>query len=242
MTANLLSTATDILNRVAAEVGLDPVVDPYSTTDRNFIQMTYLLNIAGEELCQLYPWETLVRKHSITTTVISDGEYDLPDDYLYMINQTGWEKTQEIPLFGPMSAQQWSYQLNQDFNPIYANFRIQQGKFNIYPPTDGLEISFEYICRCWVLDADTGDTVSDRVNQGADIPLFDRTLISRMVKVKYLEAKNLDTTKAQADLNQMFQQLTSHDKGAPMLNAGRGGSWSRRYLNGWNAPDTGYGF
>ena len=45
------STATQILNRVAAEIGLAPVSDPYSSQDPAFIQMRYLLNVAGEELC-----------------------------------------------------------------------------------------------------------------------------------------------------------------------------------------------
>ena len=76
---------------------------------------------------------------------------------------------------------------------------------------------------------------------GADTPLFDRTLLSRMLKVKFLEAKGLDTAKAQADLNQIFGALTSHDKGAEILRAGRT-SRGFPYLDGFNSvPDTGYG-
>jgi hypothetical protein len=58
-----------------------------------------------------------------------------------------------------------------------------------------------------------------------------------MLKVKWLEAKNFDTTKAQADLNQIFSLLTESDKGAPVLNmAGhRGRLWSM------NTPSTGFG-
>jgi hypothetical protein len=245
MGAILLSTATDILNRVAAEVGLDPVTDPYTTTDKDFRQMTYLLNIAGEELCQLYPWEALVKEHGIVTQDTDTGDYDLPDDFLYMINQTGWERSQSVQLYGPLSAQDWQYLIGRDLvsQTIYASFRIMQGKFSIFPqpPPNNLDIHFEYICRCWVIDSSTGNTTTDKVDQGADTPLFDRTLISRMVKVKWLEAKNLDTTKAQADLDQAFRMLTSHDKGAKVLTAGRG-TRGYPYLNSWSSvPDTGYG-
>ena len=207
--------------------------------------MTYLLNIAGEELCRLYPWEFLVRDHGILTQAGDSGKYDLPDDFLFMTNQTGWERSENTPLNGPLSAQEWQYLLGRDLvtQTIYASFRIQQGKFDIFPqpPPADLDIHFEYICRCWVADSDTGNTTTDRVTSGGDVPLFDRTLITRMLKVKYLEAKNLDTTKAQADLNQIFQMTTGQDKGAPVINA----SCANRdfpYINNFfNTPDTGYG-
>jgi hypothetical protein len=74
----------------------------------------------------------------------------------------------------------------------------------------------------------------------SDKPLFDKTLITRALKVKYLEAGGFDTTKAQDDYNQIFKFLTGTDKGAPVLNAGRGrGSFP--YLSMNNVGDTGYG-
>jgi hypothetical protein len=255
MTANLRATANDILNRVAAEVGLEPVSDPYGSAQQEFKQMTYLLNIAGEELCQSYPWEFLTREHNIVTGSGDTGNYDLPDDFLYMINQTGWERAENVPLFGPLSPQDWQYLLGRDLvsYTIYASFRVQQGAFSIFPqpPPENLDIHFEYICKNWVIDSSQGGagtrsgvtdfTLTDRVAVGADTPLFDRTLLSRMLKVKFLEAKGLDTSKAQADLNQSFQLLTSHDKGAEIVNMGRN-SRLFPYLDGYrNTPDTNYG-
>ena len=126
---------------------------------------------------------------------------------------------------------------------IYASFRLQQGKFTIFPqpPPNGLDIHYEYISNAWVEDSTNPGNYIDRVKKGADTPLFDRTLLSRLLKVKFLEAKGMDATKAQADLNQSFGLLTAHDKGAGILTAG----CNRRgfpYLSGFdNTPDTGYG-
>jgi hypothetical protein len=246
MTANLTATANDILNRVAAEVGLATATDPWASGQQEFNQMAVLLNIAGEELSQLFQWEFLMKEHQIFTVPKDSGDYPLPDDFLYMINQTGWERSENVPLSGPLSPQEWQYLLGRDLvsETIYASFRIQQGEFTIFPqpPPTGLDIHFEYISRNWVINSgyELGAT-QDRVKQGADTPLFDRTLISRALKVKFLEAKGLDSTKAQADLNQTFDLLTSHDKGAGIMSAGR----NRRgfpYLNGFTSvPDSGYG-
>ena len=243
MAAILLATANDTLNRVAAETGLDTDPDPFASSEKVFIQMRYLLNVAGEELIQNYAWETLVKSHEIVT----DGseEYDLPDDFLYMLNQTGWERTQTIPMVGPLSPQDWTCLLGRDLTggSLYASFRINDGVLKLMPlpvPSD-LEISFEYMSRNWVLDSTTGTTYIDACQVGSDTPQLDRTLLSRYLKVKFLEAKGLDSTKAQADLNHIFGLLTARDKGAAILNTGSG--WrGYPYLNGTTSvPDSGYG-
>lgn len=238
------STATQILNRVAAEIGLAPVSDPYSSQDPAFIQMRYLLNVAGEELCLSYPWQVLVKSHEIITQDTDTGDYPLPDDFLYMINQTGWERSENMPLLGPLSAQEWAYLLGRDLvtSTIYASFRIADGLFKLFPqpPTAGLNINFEYINRNWVNDVEN-TTTTDNVAKGTDVPLFDRTLISRYLKVKMLEAKGFDSTAAQRDFAQTYGFLTGLDKGARVLNAG--GRVGFPYLNMWtNVPDTRYGF
>ena len=241
MTATVRSSANDILNRVAVETGLDEVTDPFTSGDKNFVQMKALLNIAGEELCDLYDWEFLTRVHSIVTDSLDSGDYALPTDYLKMLNQTGWEAVNQNPLNGPLSAQEWRCLVASTVNsPIYVSFRLREGYFSILPQpvTDGLEISFEYQSRNWVIDSSDGTTKVQTCNDGADIPLFDKTLISRYLKVKWLEAKGLDSTKAQADLNQCFGLKTERDKGAPILNVS-----SRRSggLGNMNVPWTNYG-
>lgn len=245
MSANLTATANQIINRVAVETGLPPSADPYASQDEAFKQLQYLLNICGEELSQLYPWEFLVGQQEINTNATDSGNYPLPDDFLYMLNQTGWDRTNNVPLFGPISAQQWQYLLGRDLvtETIYASYRIKDGMFSLFPqpPADGVDIFYEYVGRNWVLDSTTGDTLTHEVMIGGDTPLFNSTLISRLLKVKFLEAKGFDTAKAQDDFNAMYQQLTSHDKSAPILNGGRSrGAFP--YLNGYySTPDSGFG-
>lgn len=241
MTATVRATANDILNRVAVELGLDAVPDPFASTDKNFVAMKTLLNIAGEELIQLHPWQFLIKNEQFTTVVPGDdGDYDFPADYHRMVNQTHWETTNQRQLTGPLTPQQWQYLTNSNItSALDVSFRLRDGSFSIFPqpPEDGLEISYEYISRNWVIDSTNGTTMLSQCVQGADTPLFDRTLLGRMLKVKWLEMKNFDTTKAQADLNQIFSLLTESDKGAPVLNmAGRRG---RAFS--MSVPDTGFG-
>lgn len=242
MPAQLTATANDILNRVAAEVGLEQVSDPWTDEDKSFIQMKALLNIAGEELSQNYPWEFLIKEHSFVTDGV-DNEYTLPSDFLYIVNQTGWDRTNDVPLVGPLSPQEYQYLVSSESSGsnIYISFRFNEGVFKVLPDdSSGKTIAFEYVSRNWVLDSTTGNTYRDSVADGADTPQFDRTLLSRYLKVKFLEAKGFDSTKAQADLNHTFMLMTARERGSPILNAGRC-SGSFAYLNSTSIPTSGYG-
>tara|TARA_R110000737_G_scaffold60697_2_gene87506 strand:- start:2428 stop:3168 length:741 start_codon:yes stop_codon:yes gene_type:complete len=245
MSVTSKATAAHIINRVASEVGLATTSDPYASTEDHFVQMTYLLQTCGEELCLAYPWEFLTESHQITTVAATDtGDYALPADFQYMIAQTGWEHANNVPLGGPLTPQDWTYLVGRDLSSstIYASFRLREGQFSVFPqpPPDGLDINFEYQRRTWVSSVSSGLDVADIV-VSTDVPYFDRTLISRMLKVKFLESKGFDTTKAQDDFNQIYGFITGKDKSAEIVNAGgRGGSVP--YLNSYrNVGDTGFG-
>jgi len=240
VSGTIRATANDILNQVGVEVGLDPAVDPFSSNDQSYSQLSYLINTAGEELSYLYPWEFLRKKATIITT--GANSYDLPDDFLYLLNQTVWDYDEDEPLVGPITPQNWAELEARDTAGTTAvYFRMVDDQIALYPEAiaAGKTIKFEYINRNWVLDSDTGTSYKDKVTTGADIPQFNRTLLGRMLKVKFLEAKGFDTTKAQADLNQAFGLMTARNKGAPILSIAP--SRRGKLINSYNAPDSGYG-
>ena len=108
-------------------------------------------------------------------------------------------------------------------------------------PPNGLDINFEYQRRTWVRDSVDPTMFKADVVVGADVPLFDRTLITRMLKMKWLESKGFDTTKPQDDFNQAYDFLCGKDQGAEILSAGRNGR-SFPYLDSYrNTPDKGFG-
>ena len=236
--------AGDIINRVAVEVGLAKVVDPYSSQDDNFIQLRELLNIAGDELLYMYSWSACSRVAAVDTSVDASGVYPFPVDFQRITNQTAWELNNRIPVIS-LSAQQWAMmegrQLAKD--TIYAKFRIQQGKFTIFPQPapPNLLINYEYFSVNWVTDGTVVGLLKAECTQPADVPFFPRLVISRYLKLKWLQAKGLDATIAQDDFNQIFDNITGVDKGAPVLNAGSG-VYGVPLLNGWdNIGDTGFG-
>ena len=239
-----LYIANDIINRVAVEVGLLSVADPLSSVDETFIQLSELLNAAGQELVELHPWQTLVKVFSLTTADTDSGTYELPADFSYMIDQTGWDRSNRVAIGGPLSAQDWSYLDGRDLvsQSIYASFRLVDNKFDLYPqpPPDGLDIRFEYINRNWAQEQGTGDP-KDLVTVGSDIVLYEPILIIKLLKVKFLQAKGFDTSAASLELENIFNSRTGKDTGASILSASNN-SRGFPYLSPYyNTADTGYG-
>lgn len=234
MTVAAAITVNQILNRVAVEVGLASETDPYGSTSQHFVQMKQLLQSAGEELCLAHPWEFLNTDWDFTVDSTTQTEIDLPADFQSLVNGTGWNVTEESRLIGPVSPQQWDSVTNANSdNMIRDVFRIKGGKMNFYPELPlSTEISFEYQSRYFVQDATSGEAKAN-FTTGADIILFDRSLMIKYLKLMWFEAKGFDTTAAQNSFNQTFSMLVGKDKGAGIINVGRGGRLFR-YLSVMN--------
>ena len=239
-------TVNDCINRVAVEVGLTAVSDVFATNDTSFTRLQYLLTTAVQDLMIEYPWQILTRGFQHTTGPSESGDLTLPDDFGYMIPQTGWERSENVPLIGPLSAQDWTYLLGRDLvgSTIYASFRFDQNELRIFPNDpmpEGLDINFEYISRNLIQVAATDPvTYTDEAKAAADIILFPPLLITRLLKCMMLEATGFDSTRARADYEKAFSSWSAKDNSSAILSAGSNRA-GFPYLNGYNVPTTNYG-
>jgi hypothetical protein len=239
-------TAKTIINWAAPELGLPRATDPFASTDDNMVQLCALLNGAGQELVNYNDWQVLrgIYTQTVDLGTNATGIYDLPDDFGYLLNQTPWDKTNDVQVGGPLDAQEWAALDGQDLvtSSIYVSMRLVNNKLYLWPtpPPDGLNVRLEYISRNWATDS-TGTVPKDYVTESNDIVLLNPVLMKLFLKMKFKDLKGLDTTKAALDFETMFLSLTGKDQGATVLNAAGSRSLGISYLNALNAPDTGYG-
>tara|TARA_R110000822_G_scaffold78819_1_gene188780 strand:+ start:1359 stop:2105 length:747 start_codon:yes stop_codon:yes gene_type:complete len=247
MAVNRFKSINDIVNRVAIEVGLDAQTDVFAASDPAFTRLTNLMTSAVQDLMEMFDWQELVREYSYTTGVGETGDLTLPTDFAYMIDQTGWERSSNVPLIGPLSAQDWTYLLGRNLvgSTIYASFRFDQNQLRIFPndpmPT-GLQINFEYISRNLIMiSGTTPQEYTDEAQQGADIPFFPPNLLVKYLKTLYLEATGFDSQVARMAFVLAFESWQGKNKGARIVNAGRN-RFGFPYLRAlYNTPDSGYG-
>lgn len=242
-------TVNDIINRASLEVGLKESASPVTDQDELFGQMVALLDSAGQEMCELNDWPVLYRQYRIVTQDGDSGEYDLPSDFNYMIDQTGWDRTNRVAMGGPLSPQDWTYLAGRDLvsQSIFASFRQAQGKLMLYPqpPPEGIEITFEYVSRDWLQEVagvlDQPPTTTDTISDGSNLCLLPGLMMIKFLKLKWLQAKGFDYSAAAMEFDTVFQGQIGKSEGAPILSAGQNGR-NFPYLNPlFNVGDTGFG-
>jgi hypothetical protein len=240
------ATAQSIVNKVAPEVGFAPVQDITATNDPAFPSLLAALNAAAQELYTKPEggWPHLVRTWEFTTQQGDSGRYDLPDDFGWMIDQTGWDKLNEFPLAGPVTAQRWAYLTNTGAvtTTIYATFRFRENQLWLFPQDPvipDVTISLEYYSLGWALEEGQTDSPTNVVQNGSDKILFNPYVLERLTKLKFLANKGFDTTHALAEFNDAYEQWVGKEAGAPILNMGRGRGFP--FLDWRNIPETGIG-
>ncbi len=241
-------TANAIINQVASELSLPKQTSVFSSSDESFTTLISLTNACGIELLPLTRWQQLIGSDTIVTTSSDDGKYDLPSDFGYMIDQTGWEATNRRPAMGSLTAQEWTYLKGRNFtaSTIHVSFRQAESKLWIYPyalgevaTPDGLEISYEYVKRNWVYTNGQSDLPTDEISSDADLILYESHLFERLLKVRFLEAKGFDTTAAVKQLVAAADFWLGNDRSSKPINLAH--SYGVPFLGYLNIPDSGYG-
>lgn len=160
------ATAGEIINRAAREVGLQPVADPFASSDPNFLQFIGLLTSIGQELAMQHEWPQLIAE-KVITTISGKSDYELPPDFLEIINQTGWNRSTRLPVGGPLSPSEWQYLkaalTGVVFNVLFRTSAVNSsGKIfaeamRLFPTpgSSGISIAFEYRSRNWVSPINT---------------------------------------------------------------------------------------
>ena len=244
-------TAGDLINRVSIALFGTKSADPFASQDPAFIQLCTLATECGQELVQNSAWQMLISSYTFTTADGDSGIYNLPDDFAYMIDQTGWQKGtpgSPSPMAGPASAQWWSYMNSSSMigPTIYGWFRIQEGQLHLWPqpPPIGVPIRFEYISRGRVKDATStseAPVFADHVDLSADVVLFEPILFVKKLKLAWLQAKGFDTTKAEDEYLAALESWMGKDQSAPILSVTGDSPFGFRLLDQRNVPETGYG-
>lgn len=246
-------TAADIIATACIECGLAAVSDPYAVTNDEQVQMRTLLNQCGRELYTMHQWQQLVRSETISTGTQPEidaplGQYPLPDDFGYFINQTGWTPTGStgmgLPLGGPMTQQQYTYLVatNLANSVIYVSFLIAAGvlQFLPTPAPSNIDITFQYMANGWVDEHGAGTTFASKATSADDEIMFEPVLITKMLVARFKQAKGLEAGASLQQFQAMFAQFTGVNTAAPVLNLAAVSAFP--FLNPWrNVPQTGFG-
>jgi hypothetical protein len=238
-------TAAQVVNDAAVELGLTSadVAEPFGSRDANLLQLCRLLKAAGKDLVRAFAWTHLTKQHTFDT-VAAQATYSLPSDFGRLVDTTGHDRTSQAPLLGPLSAQGWqTLAASGTSGTTGLFFRLVGGDLSLYPtPSSAVTVAFEYVSRYWVQPADSGGSVptSSGPTAGTDACWFDSHLLTRALKLRFLQAKGFDATAAQDDYLSALVQAQGADGAAPILNLSGRSAGGHRLLDGGNVPEGGW--
>jgi hypothetical protein len=177
--------------------------------------------------------------------------WEPPEYFLRFISGTEWSSGLNSPIL-PLTVQQWAATQGLDITtsaiPLYA---MIFGGIRTIPSTGGAGTdvwSFYFIHKWWTILAASAPTKVEAEHYGvgdqelptqtSDWIIFDEHTISRLLKVKFLQAKGLDSTAATAEYKDALEAAKSSFTAGTLSLAKTGGF---RFIDASNAPDTGYG-
>ena len=220
-----------VIQQSMVEMGLPKPTEVVASRDATVQQMLALLNRAGADMVIGFPWEQLI-KTWVLETVEGQSEYALPSDWSYFIDQTQWDRTNHWPLLGPKTAQEWQWLKGGLLSSgPRLRYRVVAGKYELWPvpsaantPTSGSDGTFvpwtlaaEYVADTWLKSATLLNTYYSSVNSDTDILLIDPWILTAYLKLKYWEAKGLNTAAYTKDFLGTWEARIGKNKGAPML-------------------------
>lgn len=222
-----------VIQQSMTEMGLPKPAEVVTSQDATAQQMLALLNRVGNDLVLGFPWEQLIKTWIVTT---EDGKanYDLPSDWSYFLDQTQWDRTNHWPLLGPKTAQEWQWLKGGLLSSgPRLRYRLNAGKFEIFPtpsptntPTNDSaatgnfypwELAMEYVADTWLKDSTKANTYYASVQADSNLVLIDPWIVTAYLKLKYWEAKGLNTAAYTKDFLGTWEARIGKNKGAPVL-------------------------
>lgn len=198
------------------------------SADTQVVQIRALLEKEGIALRKRHAWEGVTKEATHTSlaaedqgamTTIAASGFD------YIVNQTIWDRTDKLPICGPMSSQEWqAVKALAPTGPKYS-FRIRGGKLLINPtPTAGHAWAFEYVSKFWIA-ASAGTTPTKTLfTLDTDTVSLPDEIVALGLEWRWKHAKGLEYAEDFRDYEAMVKDAMGRDGGKAVLNMAGGRS------------------
>jgi hypothetical protein len=167
----------------------------YGSTDSQVLQVMALLEEEGNDLSLRNDWQALTFEASHTSLATEDQgaiATIASNGFRHIKNETIWNRSTQIPLYGPMDAAEWQAVKGITSTGPHYQYRIRGGRLIVNPtPTAGDSWYFEYVSKNWILGAD-GVTYKQYFTLDTDTFLLPEELLMMGLRWRWKKEKGLD--------------------------------------------------
>jgi len=212
----------NIVQRFANAVGVPSPSTAYANQATDVQQIIELVNQEGRSLSRRHNWQNLTFEATFTT-VATESQGTLASiiggtqQLRAIVNNTIWNRSTQVPIWGPMTRQTWQAQKALGLTGPYSEYRIRGNTLLFNPaPTAGESCYFEYVSNCWCTDS-TGATYRRNVANDADEFLLDDELMLAGLEWRWLRKKGLSYAEEFASYEVMVKDAMGNDGTKPTL-------------------------
>lgn len=196
-------------------------------TDVQVLQIVALLNEVVEDLCDRWTWTGLVRE-AIFTTVDGEDQGALasiaPSGFLRISQETIFNRSLRLPLFGPMTQSQWQALKSLPTTGPFYKYRIRAGRLLFMPAgIAGHTCAFEYASSYAILASD-GTTYRGTFLADTDTFLLDEKLLQAGLRWKWKAEKGLDYAEEFRRYEEMANNASGRDGTKPRIDMSGAGN------------------
>jgi len=213
-------TLLEIIQKFCVRTGLPSPATAFGTTDAQVLQAIGLLEEEVNDLAHRHDWSGLNHIASWTTLAAElQGEMETvaAPGFLYIKNNTIWDQTDQLPLFGPIDGQEWQrLDATNVAGPRYQ-WRIRDGKLYSFPaPPAGHIWAFEYMTKRPIMDTN-GTTHKEFFEADTDTLMVPDHLALMGLRWRWMREKGLSYAELFNSYELQIKDAMGRDGGRPRL-------------------------
>ena len=222
-------TLLTMIQDVTDLVGIPRPSTVIGSNDDSVRTLLAFANREGRTLVKRTIWQETV-KEAIHTTVAAEEQgllETIAPGFNWGVGRTLWNRSNQEPVNGPLTPQQWQYEKARLGTGPYFEFRIKQRKLYFYPaPAAGQTVAFEYASR-YFCESASGEA-QDVWEADTDVGILPEDTMIKGIHWRYLQSKGLDYAEAFREYEIDVAQRIARNGGKPIL-----------YLDGCPTPAPG---
>lgn len=238
-------TVAEIGNEICALANLPQLTQYVNNTSRNAQIVVNAIKDGARDVHRAFNWTAVTIRGTLNLTS-QDSDYALPSDFDRYVQESMWDETNDNPVRGPMSVQQFealeSGTPNTGF--IYYWWRIKRHTSDptllmaeFFPkPTGPYTVNYSYISKNYV---SSSSTLYPKIQSDADTFIIDDQLVKLNATWRLLRKVGMNYVDEKMDYQFALQEREARDGGSKVLNLE--GEQPKSMIGAAGIPQTGFG-
>lgn len=205
-------TLLSVVQEAATLLTIPEPGEVFAETDPQVTQLRTILKVAGKSILRAHDWSALITAATFTCAATNAQTGHPPAAFDRMSDGVDmWNDTNDWPIKGPVSSREWTELIVRTVTTLPQYWRMINGVFNIYAPSDGDTIRYEYISENWILQA--GTTPGNTFSADTDTFEFDETLLMLAIVWRWKQLKGFQWEDDLQTYNEALADEIKKDKG-----------------------------